>query len=105
MTVADIDLAERLIGAIGAAMRADGLGDDPGILLELGRLQTRLDAVRALSHLGREDETHILARTLLLAIARAFPTRIDWSAERSDETLHLRREAVGRALLTEGATL
>ncbi len=102
---ASIDTAERLIAAIGTSLRADGLGDDPGTLLHLGQLRTRLDSVRALDAGGRGEEANILARTLLLSIARAFPTRIDWAPERADETLHLRREAVARSILLEGAPL
>lgn len=103
--MSDIDTAERLIAGIGTSLKQDGLGEDPGTLLHLGQLRTRLDSVRALDASGRGEEAGILARTLLLSIARAFPTRIDWAPERSDETLHLRHEAIGRAILTEGAAL
>lgn len=98
---ADLATAARLLEGIGAGVRADARGDDPGTLHAIGRLHARLDAARALAASDR-DGAAVFARGLLHAIAAAFPARVDWTATRSDETLHHRHEAIGRAILVEG---
>ena len=102
----DLATGERLLAEVSAGVADDALAHDPGTLAEIGRLRTRLDAAAALAaRNGASDETAILARALLLDLFGTFPTRVNWTPERSDEALHLHHAAIGRALLAAEARL
>lgn len=97
----DLATGERLLAEIAASLVGDLLADDPGTLAEVGRLRTRLDAAEALAERDEAAaEAAILARSLLLDLFGSFPSRVAWAPDRSDEALHLRHEAIGRALLS-----
>lgn len=91
--------ADRLLHDLAAKLRADGRNADPGSLLKIGRLQTRLEAVRAL---GPGLEAEALAVALLHAISAVFPASARREPQPAEEDNHLRFEAIGRAYLVDG---
>jgi hypothetical protein len=91
--------ADRLLTGLAATLRADGRNEDPGSLLKMGQLRTRLDAVRAL---GTGPEAEALTITLLHAISASFPASVRRDPQPAEEDNHLRFEAIGRSYLIDG---
>jgi hypothetical protein len=70
-----IEAVAEVLASLVADIRSAGDQDDPGILLRIGQLDTRLSAARALAADGYPLEARLLAAKVVRTIARDFPNR------------------------------
>lgn len=96
-----LTLATDALDRVIAVIRRTPEHEDPGILLRIGRLDTRLATARVAAAQGRADVSVLLANGVLRGIAQDFPGRAVPGLGPMEEDR--RKRALATRLLQAGA--